>query len=476
MTLRDADQRCGNVRLSRRQALAVGTAVASGYFVGYANAAQDDDFDLAKLVLTDQACTDAPTVLPNMTISEMTSISAVERVIARDQGGMDEGIAAAPSFGAGEIAAGAPSTPEARAAYESNWVIPDQKFRIEFINGAAALKKRVLEILNDEGWRKGAYLDFVDAASMPGGKPHVRLQFLPGLNKSHIGTASRGPIDAGQPSMYLGFQPSSTVDVEHPYGKFLVLHEFGHALGLIHEHQQPGSELQFKEDDSRVLAHWRRALGGVDDNTVRFNVFRRWKNFELTKFVSKYDIKSIMNYAFPAWMFLNNREVIQNFVLSHLDLAFAGIVYPTPSGPKVPLDEGTLPPSEEPSPSTPFELAIDGAAAQARLVQNGTLTAKLKVAPGQGNKPYTIYSEGSTQVVLQLLGPNDVSKDATPTKAPGHGTYDLTNDVIQATLVEGEYVLKVQHVSSRGGGQVTISVKSGEKFGRRLLESNRTTR
>lgn len=55
----------------------------------------------------------------------------------------------------------------------------------------------------------------------------LMVLFIPGGSWSYIGTdASRIPLESF--SMNLGF-------VDRP----TVLHEFGHALGLIHEHQSP---------------------------------------------------------------------------------------------------------------------------------------------------------------------------------------------------------------------------------------------
>jgi hypothetical protein len=70
-----------------------------------------------------------------------------------------------------------------------------------------------------------------------GGKEE--LIFLP---QSELGTYARR-IDFGTPTMFLGPMPSYQGTLagyyENPMAQMMVVHEFGHALGLAHEHQNP---------------------------------------------------------------------------------------------------------------------------------------------------------------------------------------------------------------------------------------------
>jgi serralysin len=75
----------------------------------------------------------------------------------------------------------------------------------------------------------------------------------------------------------------------------VVLHEFGHALGMIHEHQNPANEIQWNNPEVY------RALGGPPNNwdtdTIDHNMFREYSQ-DQTQFTD-FDEKSIMLYSFP---------------------------------------------------------------------------------------------------------------------------------------------------------------------------------
>ena len=73
-----------------------------------------------------------------------------------------------------------------------------------------------------------------------------------------------------------------------------VLHEFGHALGLIHEHQSPASG-GFDWDREEVI----KSLSGPPNNwdlaTIEHNMFGKYDSSQLS--MTKYDSKSIMHYG-----------------------------------------------------------------------------------------------------------------------------------------------------------------------------------
>ena len=72
-----------------------------------------------------------------------------------------------------------------------------------------------------------------------------------------------------------------------------VLHEFGHALGLIHEHQSPASG-GFDWDRDEVI----KSLSGPPNNwdlaTIEHNMFGKYNSSQLL--MTEYDSRSIMHY------------------------------------------------------------------------------------------------------------------------------------------------------------------------------------
>lgn len=111
----------------------------------------------------------------------------------------------------------------------------------------------------------------------------IRVNFNQKGSWSYIGTdATQIPIESF--TMNLGFVDKATV-----------LHEFGHALGLIHEHQSPFRG-GYKWDKEAVI----RALSGPpnywDIERIENNIFKRYKKRKLRG--TKYDTKSIMHYRY----------------------------------------------------------------------------------------------------------------------------------------------------------------------------------
>lgn len=105
-----------------------------------------------------------------------------------------------------------------------------------------------------------------------------------------------------------------------------VLHEFGHALGFIHEHQSPAAGIQWnKENVYRFFADapnkWSRA-------EVDANIFNKYSR--TTTNFSAYDPLSIMHYEFPADLISNAVGTGFNTTFSATDIQYARMLYPFP--------------------------------------------------------------------------------------------------------------------------------------------------
>ena len=80
--------------------------------------------------------------------------------------------------------------------------------------------------------------------------------------------------------------------------KKIILHEFGHALGFLHEHQS-NTNCNFNMD--RIYAYY-GAITEEDKAIVDHNI----KNINLSGTIfSAHDKHSIMHYSFPHWVFFN---------------------------------------------------------------------------------------------------------------------------------------------------------------------------
>ncbi len=107
--------------------------------------------------------------------------------------------------------------------------------------------------------------------------------------------------------MNLGFQDGGTS-----------AHEFGHAIGLGHEHQNPAGGIQWNE--AAVI----RDLSGPPNNwteaQIRHNVLDKYSVNQIKG--TNFDGDSIMLYFFPARWTLNGVATTANEVPSTLDKAF----------------------------------------------------------------------------------------------------------------------------------------------------------
>ena len=149
----------------------------------------------------------------------------------------------------------------------------------------------------------------------------VRISFKYQGSWSVIGTTCKQISNKRQPTMNFGWLTPQSKDDEI---QRVVLHEFGHALGLIHEHQNPGSQI-----------HWNREavikdLSGPPNNwpldVIEHNMFEPYAKAE-TNF-TQVDAKSIMMYPIPATWTTDGFSAGLNTALSTLDRQFIHQQYP----------------------------------------------------------------------------------------------------------------------------------------------------
>ena len=124
-------------------------------------------------------------------------------------------------------------------------------------------------------------------------------------------------------TMHFGWFNSTTKESEF---KSTVLHEFGHALGFIHEHQSPANSIQWNKPE--VYKYYAGPPNNWSASDVDVNFFAKY-NAGSTNF-SRYDPKSIMHYPIDKGLTLDGFSVSANFDFSPIDISFARQVYPFP--------------------------------------------------------------------------------------------------------------------------------------------------
>ena len=200
---------------------------------------------------------------------------------------------------------------------ENRWNSGDT-VRVTFVEGDEDLQSRVREVA--ERWTApemaNLYLEFVDE-----GPADIRIAFEQGNGSwSYLGTFCR-EIPEDQPTMNYGWLTPDSDDEEL---RRVVLHEFGHALGLIHEHQNPEGGIEWNEP--AVRADLSGPPNNWDDATIRHNVLDHYPSEDVT--ASPVDKLSIMMYPIPSAWTLDGFSSDLNGDLSEQDVEFIRQAYP----------------------------------------------------------------------------------------------------------------------------------------------------
>lgn len=192
-----------------------------------------------------------------------------------------------------------------------------QIIKIKFLNGTPFLQSKVKQFA--EEWLKYANLKFQYVDSNQ--NADIRINFdNSGGSWSYLGTDCNR-ISPNQPSMNFGWFTNFTSDTEFSR---VIIHEFGHALGLIHEHQSPASNIQWNK--SKVYEYYGGAPNYWNQDEVDNNIFYKYSS-TVTNY-SAFDSKSIMLYSFPSSFTLNGWSSGWNTVLSQTDKNFIAKEYP----------------------------------------------------------------------------------------------------------------------------------------------------
>ncbi len=192
---------------------------------------------------------------------------------------------------------------------------PGTTIKVKFLSGSPLLQAKVLGAA--KVWEYYANLKFEQTY---GDDADIRVKLgTGGGHNSYIGTVCR-MIDKSEETMNL-----DTVDMSYSTKFFsaVVQHEFGHAIGLLHEHSSPVSGIKWNKERLYKLY---KIQQGWDKDQVDRQVF--WVFNQSYTNGTKYDNKSIMHYPIDSSETLDGYFVDWNYSLSFGDKELIGALYP----------------------------------------------------------------------------------------------------------------------------------------------------
>jgi ssRNA-specific RNase YbeY (16S rRNA maturation enzyme) len=124
-----------------------------------------------------------------------------------------------------------------------------------------------------------------------------------------------------KPTMNFGWLRGDTTDEEY---ERVVVHEFGHALGCIHEHQSPEEKLNWNVDE--VYKEFSGPPNDWSVEQINENILQKYSPNGLD--ATAFDEDSIMLYQFAGRLFKDGVGTPLNTHLSDTDKAMIGRMYP----------------------------------------------------------------------------------------------------------------------------------------------------
>ena len=238
---------------------------------------------------------------------------------------------------------------------------------------------------------------------------------------SYVGTDNKGiPLHAA--TLNLGWQDQG-----------VILHEFGHMIGLSHEHQNPDGGIVWNEQV--VIDDLAGSPNFWTEAETRHNVLDKYSADQVHG--TDFDPLSVMLYSFPDEWTQNMGATSENDDISALDRDFIR--------------------SEDmyPGRANPIENAVDlpvCTATTAEISARGEEDLyRFEVTKGG---QHIIETSGSTDVVLSLFGPDSVTGFLAEDDDGGVGR----NSRIALDLQAGTYYAKVRHYSASRTGEYRILV------------------
>ena len=207
------------------------------------------------------------------------------------------------------------------ATYTEKMWMPGETITVGFDISGGSLDQMNLVKFYAKEWELYANIKFAFQLS---GNGMIRVGFKPEGSWSYIGRDAL-TIPANKTTMNFGWLGSA----DAVSARQVILHEFGHALGFLHEHQRMDAVIAW--DKEKVYSFYAQAPNNWTRQQTDQQIFNRYGTAGTN--YSAYDRTSIMQYAVPAALTTNGSFIDWNRELSPTDKQYAALFYPFPTLP-----------------------------------------------------------------------------------------------------------------------------------------------
>lgn len=204
------------------------------------------------------------------------------------------------------------------AAVKSKLWKPGRTLTVCFLDGLPEVQSKVEHYAHQ--WEQYANIKF---RFIQGTDAVIRISFNEDGSWSALGTDALVEefFPKNSPTMNYGWLTPQSPEDEYSR---VVMHEFGHALGMIHEHTSPAHGINWNK--KAVYEALMGPPNNWDKETVDHNMFTRY-SVNQTQF-TEFDPLSIMLYSFPKEWTLDGMSFAENNVPSDKDKRFIAARYP----------------------------------------------------------------------------------------------------------------------------------------------------
>jgi len=208
------------------------------------------------------------------------------------------------------------STPAISVLIGKKWFV-GRVLKVRFLDNPPKKVKDKIEYYAHQ-WEKHVNVKFVF-----GSDPNAEIRITctsDGSSWSYLGTDAL-VIPKNKPTMHYGWFVENTPEDEFSR---TTLHEFGHALGALHEHQHPIAGIPWNRP---AVYEYYKQTQGWSKADVDAQIFFKYDLNQTNS--SQYDKSSIMHYAIEKKLLIDQSFAVGwNKKLSATDKAFMKIVYP----------------------------------------------------------------------------------------------------------------------------------------------------